>query len=195
MGKPFSDLEKQALAIIRGGGNPETSQDEAISNYWKWRMNPNSAAHKLPAASKRTSGRKLDYMSILPFATLPVATQRAKVSISQRSFQGMPPGLKTPAGLKTLTEEPTSLRIGNFKPARVYFRKGAGASSTVVTSRITKREYRTLYASSDEGFSVPFGKTTATDTLSSTQADITAELSAPALGINLITFSPEVYRA
>ncbi len=33
MGKRFGDLEKQAIAILANGGNPTTSQDEALRNY------------------------------------------------------------------------------------------------------------------------------------------------------------------
>jgi hypothetical protein len=194
MGKPYSDLEKQALAVIRGGGNPATSADKGLANYWQWKLDPSDSSHNLPETSTRKTGRKLDYIAVKPFATLPIATQFAKVSISQRSFQGMPTSLKVPAGFKTLAEEPTALILGKFKPARVYFRKGAANTSSPRISRITKRSYKSSYTSSDEGYSVPFGKTTATDTVLATQADITAALSIPALGINLITFTPEVFK-
>lgn len=129
MGKPYSDLEKQALAIIRGGGDPATSTDEGLANYWKWRLNPASSSHDLPAASTRTTGRKLDFVSILPFAVLPVATQRGRVTISQRALAAAASGLRAAAGLKLLSEEPTSLDLGNFKPARVYYRTGAATAN------------------------------------------------------------------
>ena len=51
MAKPYSDLEKQALAIIRGGGDPSTSQDEGLANFWKWKLNPAATSHDLPSES------------------------------------------------------------------------------------------------------------------------------------------------
>lgn len=194
MGKPYSDLEKQALAVIRGGGNPANSQDQGLANYWKWRLDPSDASHDLPDASTRKIGRKLDYIAVKPFVTLPVATQYAKVTISQRSLQGMPTTLKPVAGFKTLTEEPTALLLGGFKPARVYFRKATGTTEQPRTSRITKRKYKTSYTASDQGYSVPFGKIATTDTQLSTQQDLTVLLTAPNPGFTLVTFSPEVFR-
>ena len=194
MAKPYSDLEKQALAIIRGGGNPATSADEGLANYWKWRLNPDDSSHDLPAASTRTDGRKLDFVAIIPFASLPVATQKAKVTISQRAIAAVPADVKTAAALALASEEPTALQLAKFKPARVYFRLGAATTPTERISRITKRKYKTAYAPTDQGYSLPFGKKTATDTLVSTQADIRTAFGTGAAAPKLITFSPEVYR-
>jgi hypothetical protein len=195
MGKPYSDLEKQALAIIRGGGNPATSADEGLANYWKWRLNPADSSHDLPAASTRADGRKLDRVAISPFAALPVATQKAKVTISQRSLAAVPTAVRTAAALALASEEPTALVLGKFKPARAYFRLGAATTPTERTSRITKRKYKTAYAPADQGYSFPFGKKAATDTLASTQADIRTAFGTGATAPRLITFSPEVFRA
>jgi hypothetical protein len=194
MGKPYSDLEKQALAIIRGGGNPAVSADKGLANFWKWKLDPSDISHNLLAASTRTIGRKLDYVAILPFATLPVATQKVKVTISQRSLAAVPSDVKTAAALKLASEEPTALLLGKFKPAKAYFRLGAATTPTERTSRITERKYKTAYAPGDQGYSFPFGKKTATDTLASTQADIKTAFGTGATAPRLITFSPEVYR-
>jgi hypothetical protein len=194
MGKPYSDLEKQALAIIRGGGKPEESRDKGLANFWAWKLDPSDSSHDLPAASTRTTGRKLDFVAVLPFAELPVATQKAKVTISQRSLAAAAAGLRTAAGLKLISEEPNALTLGKFKPARVYFRRGAATTSSERISRITKRKYKSAYAPGDEGYSVPFGKTSAADTLASTIADIKTLLGTGANAVNLITFTPEVYR-
>lgn len=194
MGKPYSDLEKQALAIIRGGGNPANSADQGLANYWKWRLDPSDSSHDLLDASTRKTGRKLDYIAVKPFATLAVATQYAKVTISQRSLSGMPENLKAIAGFKTLTEEPTALLLGNFKPAKVYFRKATGTAQESRTSRITKRKYKTIYDATDQGYSVPIGKVGATDTLLETQAAVTALLSAGTTPWTQITFSPEKFK-
>lgn len=194
MGKPYSDLEKQALAIIRGGGNPANSADQGLANYWKWRLDPSDSSHDLLDASTRKTGRKLDYIAVKPFATLPVATQYAKVTISQRSLAGMPTNFKPIAAFKDLTEEPTALSLGGFKPAKVYFRKATGTTEQARTSRITKRKYKTSYTSGDQGYSVPFGKVgTTADPLGAQQA-IAAFLTAPTPGYTLVTFSPEVFR-
>lgn len=194
MGKPYSDLEKQALAIIRGKGDPATSSDKGLANYWKWRMDPSDTSHNLPSVSTRTTGRKLDFVSILPFAVLPVPTQRGMVTISQRSLAAAAAGLRAAAGLKLLSEEPTSIELGRFRPAKVYYRTGAGTTPSSRVSRITERAYKSAYAPGDEGYSIPFGRTNATDNLASTQADIAAFLKSGSNPINLITFSPEKYR-
>lgn len=194
MGKPYSDLEKQALAIIRGGGNPATSADEGLANFWKWKLNPADNSHDLPSESTRTTGRKLDFVAISPFASLPVATQQAKVTISQRALAAVPAAVKTAAALKLASEEPTALVLGNFKPAKCYFRLGAATTATPRESRITKRKYKSAYTPSDQGYSFPFGKKTATDTLVSTQADIRTAFGTGATAPRLITFSPEKYR-
>jgi hypothetical protein len=67
MGKPYSDLEKRAIAILSGGGDPATSQDQELAKYWKWRLNPSATSHDLPEASIRDTGRKLDDVAIEPF--------------------------------------------------------------------------------------------------------------------------------
>jgi hypothetical protein len=194
MGKPYSDLEKQALAVIRGGGNPANSADKGLANYWTWRLDPLDASHDLPEASTRSTGRKLDYIAVKPFATLAVATQYAKVTISQRSLQGMPTALKATAGFKTIIEEPGALLLGKFTPAKVYFRRSTGSTNTERTSRITKRKYKTAYSASDQGYGVPFGKVAATDTLLSSQEDIAALLGGGTTPWTQITFSPEKFR-
>ena len=194
MAKPYSDLEKQALAIIRGGGDPSTSQDEGLANFWKWKLNPAATSHDLPSESTRTDGRKLDFVAILPFADLPVATQKAKVTISQRSLAAIDSDMRTAAALQLASEEPTALQLANFRPAKTYFRLGAATTPGERTSRITKRKYKSVYTATDQGYSFPFGKKTATDTLVSTQADIRTAFGTGAAAPKLITFSPEVYR-
>lgn len=144
--------------------------------------------------SLRSTGRKLDFVTILPFATLPVATQQAKVTISQRSLAATSAGLKTAAGLSLLSEEPEALTLGKFKPARVYYRTGAGTTPTERISRITKRKYKTAYAPTDQGYSVSFGKTTATSTLAERQIAIANVFATATPKIELYTFSPEKFR-
>lgn len=194
MGKPYSDLEKQALAIIRGGGDPSLSKDAGIANYWTWRMNPADTSHDLPAASTRTTGRKLEYVALTPFADIGIADLDVKVSISQRSLAKVVGDLKTALGVETGTDAVGALPLGKFKPAKVYFRLGAATTATERTSRITKRKYKSVYAPGDEGYSIPFGKTTATSTQADRQAALKANLGTGTGAAQLITFTPEVYR-
>jgi len=189
MGKRCGDLEKRALAVLAGGGNPANSQDEELRNYWTWRINPSDNSHNLPAASERPTGRKLDEVAIEPFNIDLVADLFVKVNISQRSNGAAATAVKTACGFKTLTATQKALRVDRFKPARVYWRTGDATNSVVRTSRITKRSYKSYYSAGDEGFSVPFGKV-GTDSIVERQAAIRAALA----GINLITFSPEIYR-
>lgn len=196
MGKPFSDLEKQALAIIRGGGDPSQSRDEAVAKYWTWRMNPASSAHKLSDASIRKTGRKLDYIAITPFANLGVADLDVRVTISQRSLAKVDGTFKTALGAETGADAVGALPLGKFNPAKVYFRLGAAASpvSPAPVSRITGRRYNTVYASGDEGYSIPFGKITATSTQTERQNALKTLLSTGTGAAQLITFTPEKYR-
>lgn len=190
MGKPYSDLEKRALAVLAGGGNPATSQDEELRNYWQWRVNPRDSSHNLPEASTRTAGRKLDTVAIEPFSITLITNLFAAVTISQRTNNAAVAAVKTACGFRALAAEQKSLPIKRFTPARVYWRTGEAATSANRTSRITKRNYKSYYAAGDEGYSAPFGKV-GTDSVDQRQVAIAAALGNT---IQRITFSPEKYR-
>ena len=191
MARRFSDLEKSALALLAGGVDPTTSQDEAVRNFWAWKINPSAASHRLPAASKRPNGRKTDPVYLKPFALTLPANILAQVSLSKRSNTAAGDGIKAACGLQALTVgTDTALKLKAFTPARVYWRTGEAATSDPRTSRITNQPYKSYYAAADEGFSVPFGRKS-TDSLSARQAEIKAAIPA---GTSLITFSPEKYR-
>lgn len=188
MGKRFSDLEKRAIAILANGGNPATSNDEALKNYWQWKINPSSAAHRLPTASKRTSGRRLDTRHIKPFSIDLAADQFAKVQISRRTDTAAGT-VKTFLGHQTLSGAQKGVKLGNFSPAQVYWRTGAATDSATRTSRITNQPYKSYYAGADEGYSAPFGQV-GSDTMAVRQQAIKNALGNT---INLISFSPEKY--
>ena len=191
MGKRFGDLEKQAIAILANGGNPATSQDEALRNYWQWKINPSSAAHRLPAASKRITGRTTSPVYLKPFGVDLAATIFAKVTISARSNTAATAGIKGACAVTTtMGPTETGLALKGFVPARVYWRTGAATTSADRISRITNQPYKSLYTGTDEGFSVPFGQSGA-DSLAKRQKDIEAAINLPNA---LITFSPEKYR-
>ncbi len=195
MAKPFSDLEKRAIAILSNGGNPATSQDQELAKYWQWKLNPSLPSHDLPAASTRTVGRKLDDVAINPFGVDMAAGTFAKVTVSQRSAVFANPGTKTALQHTVITPTTTAYRLGRFTPARVYIRTGAAAASTERTSRITGRKYKTYYTGSDEGYSLPFGQNTEGDTVQERQTAITAAVKVQDPLINLITFTPEKVRS
>ncbi len=191
MARRFSDLEKRALALLAGGVDPTTSQDEAVRNFWQWKINPSAASHNLPAASERPNGRKTDPVYLKPFALTLPANIVAEVSLSKRSNTAAGDGIKTACGLIALTVgTDTALKLKAFTPARVYWRTGEAATSATRTSRITNQPYKSYYTATDEGYSVPFGRK-GTDSLSARQDEIKAAIPA---GISLITFSPEKYR-
>lgn len=196
MAKPFSDLEKRAIALVAVMPDYNQWPDEELRNYWKWKIRADKSSHNLPPASERPNGRKLDKVAIEPFAGMPVDNLFAKVSISKRSNTAAGAPLKTALGFKTLTDGSAntpvqkSITLGKFKPARVYWRTGAAESSiTRPPSRITGRVYKSYYSATDEGYTAPFGKV-GTDTLVARQKAIITALE----NINLITFSPEIYR-
>ncbi len=191
MAKRFGDLEKQALAILASGGNPATSQDTALANYWQWRVNPSANSHNLPAASERPRGRETSKIYLKPFALDLPANILATVTISERSNVAAGATIKEACGLEELVVGTTTgLAIKKFVPARVYWRTNRAEESSPRTSRITNRPYKSYYAAANEGFSVPFGRKS-TDSLLKRQNDIKAAIALPKA---LITFSPEKYR-
>jgi len=190
MAKRFGDLEKRALAILANGGNPATSQDEALRNFWQWKINPSANSHNLPAASERPNGRQTSPVYIKPFSVALAGTIYAKVTISQRSNTAATQPIKDACGLTVITTNDVGLGLKGFTPARVYWRTGRADSSSDRTSRITNQPYKSYYAAGDEGFSVPFGLRS-TDNLAKRQNDIKAAINLPNA---LITFSPEKYR-
>ena len=191
MGKRFGDLEKRALALLAAGVDPKTSQDEALRNFWTWKVNPSDASHNLPAASERPNGRKTNPTYLQPFGVVLPANVYAKVTISQRSFMAASATVLAACNLHTLVPaSETGLKLKSFTPARVYWRIGEATTSAPRISRITKQTYKSFYTATDEGFSVPFGRKS-TDSLLTRQNDIKAAIGT---GINLITFSPEKYR-
>ncbi|WP_009632445.1 hypothetical protein [Synechocystis sp. PCC 7509] len=196
MGKRFGDLEKQALAILAGGGDPATSLDEGLKKFWAWKINPSAASHNLPAVSERPNGRETLEIHLKPFAATLPANVFATVTLSKRSDTAGGNAIKTACGLTVPTVgTDIGLKLKNFTPARVYWRVGRAASSSDRISRITGRSYKSYYAAADEGFSMPFGKK-GTDDLESRQVEIeTAVEELAGVGANgLITFSPEKYR-
>lgn len=105
MGKPYSDLEKRAIAILAGGGNPATSQDTAVANYWQWKINPSSAAHRIGEASTRTSGRKKKEVALNPFGADLAQGIFAKAQITQRTDTALSAGVKTACAYQNATNE------------------------------------------------------------------------------------------
>ncbi len=192
MGKRFGDLEKQAIAILANGGNPATSSDKALANYWQWKINPSSTAHKLPPTSERPNGRKKLPVFLEPFAIDLPAGIIAKVTISTRSNTAATPAIKSACGL-TPEGSATGLGLKGYTPARVYWRTGEAATSTPRISRITTVPYKSFYAATDEGFSVPFGRS-GTQSLAQRQSAIRTAIAPTGSAINLITFAPEKYR-
>lgn len=191
MGKRFGDLEKQALAILANGGNPATSQNKALASYWTWRINPSDSSHNLPTASERPNGRKTNPTYLQPFGVVLPSNVFAKVTISQRSFTAASATVLAACNLHTLVPaSETGVKLKSFTPARVYWRTGEATTSAPRISRITKETYKSFYAATDEGYSVPFGRK-GTDSLLTRQNEIKAVIGT---GINLITFSPEKYR-
>lgn len=191
MGKPYSDLEKRALAILANGGNPAQSQDTAVANYWQWKINPSSNAHNLPTESTRTADRKKDAVALLPFgATLATGTF-AKAQITKRTNTALPANVKSAAGYQTVSGTQQALRLRGYQPAYVYWRTGEATTSASRTSRITRRPYKSYYTASDQGYLAPFGRVNTADTEGQRQQAIKTAF---ATGINLITFTPEKYR-
>lgn len=193
MAKPYSDLERQAIAILANGGNPAASQDTALARYWQWKINPSSNAHNLPETSTRTANRKKDPVYLSPFGVDLAASTFAKVAITRRTNTALPAAVKTACGYKTLgagTDQ--GLGLKKYNPAYVYWRTGEATTSAPRTSRVTGRPYKSYYTGTDEGFMAPFGRNTATDSEADRQKAIRAAFPTPVP--NLLTFTPEKYR-
>lgn len=189
MGKPYSDLEKRAIAILANGGNPAQSSDQAVAKFWQWYTNPSNANHKLPTASKRTTDRKKDPVYIKPFGKDLLAASYAKVQISKRTNAALPAATKTACNYHTLGAAEEGYRLRGFNPAYVYWRTGEATTPTDRTSRITGRSYSSYFAAGDQGYTAPFGKT-GTESESDRQRAIKATLTT----FNLVTFTPEKFR-
>ncbi|MGL5940815.1 MAG: hypothetical protein ACRC2S_10555 [Waterburya sp.] len=192
MGRPFSDLEQQALRLIAGGGDPLTGNDEVLKKYWKWRINPGDPSHDLPAASSRTIDRQTNEIGISPFGLDLAAGQVAKTTISIRSA-AFYNAYKAELGLKELSATVIGIPL-DFRPAKIYARKGAAATSREETSRITGRKYRTRFQPSDEGFTSPFGTKASGDDIAERQA-VLKPLVGGASGVGVVTFTPERFKS
>lgn len=192
MARRFSDLEKRAIAILANGGNPATSQDEGLRNYWTWKINPSNTAHRLPATSKRTTGRKTEPVYLEPFAIDLPAGVIGKVTISRRSGTAATAAIRTACGLVAVGSA-SPLGLKGYTPARVYWRTGAAETSGDRISRITNLPYKSYYTGADEGFSVPFGRS-GTESLAQRQQTIKNAIAPTGSPIQLLTFSPEKYR-
>lgn len=194
MAKPYSDLEKQVLAILTSGGNPANSENKDVANYWAWKINPASSAHDLDGDSIRGTNRQLDVIVLIPFTTLPVASLKAKETISGRALLAATSKGLDKFGIAALAADSGAVFLGKFKPAKVYWRTGASAEAKPRTSRITRRKYKTRYAATDEGYSVPIGKGTGGTNFLARSTALTADLIAGQAVRPLISFSPEVFR-
>lgn len=191
MAKPYSDLEKRAIALLANGGNPAQSQDTAVARYWQWYTNPANANHKLPTASKRPNDRKKDAVYLRIFSKDLAVTTFAHVQITKRTNTAMPSGVKTACNYHTLGTNDEGIGLKGFKPAYVYWRTGEATTSADRTSRVTGRTYKSYYAAADQGYLAPFGKY-GTDTEGDRQRAIKAAFGATPP--NLLTFTREKYR-
>lgn len=194
MAKPFSDLEKRAIAILANGGDPTQSRDLELARYWEWRINPSADSHDLPAASERPEGRKLDDFAINPFGLDLGADVFAKVTMSKRTQAALSDPQKTALQIQAVEPTTKAYRLANFKPAKVYWREGAANTAIERTSRITGRKYKTYYEPTDQGYTAPFGTNTAGDTVNQRQAAIRAAIQTATSTIDLLTFTPEKSR-
>lgn len=191
MGKPFSDLEKQAFAILANGGDPAQSLNTELARYWRWRINPSLDSHDLDPESIRAENRKLDDFAIEPFGLdLPNGVS-AKVTVSKRTQARVPEGSRATFGFKAINATNVAIKLANFRPAKVYWRTGALDQSVERTSRITGRKYKTYYRENAEGFSMPFGEGAENETLQQRQEILRGWLQANQDDPELISFSPE----
>ena len=188
MGKPFSDLERRAIALVAVQPNYTTWPDEELRKFWAWKIYADRASHNLPAASERPTGRKKTKVYLTPFGQNIPTTVVFGCTISERSNTARTTQSLTDAALGY---EPIAAKMDlttkRFKPARVYYRTGDAADSIGRVSRITGRTYKTYYSGSDQGYSAPFGKV-GTDTEGARQ---TALKTAIGTDIKLITFTSE----
>jgi hypothetical protein len=192
MGKPFSDLEKQALRLLAGGGNPLTGNDEELKKYWKWRINPGDVSHNLPDASTRTVGRQLNEIGIIPFGLDLATNQVAKTTVSQRS-QTFYASKKSELGHKTLGGTTIAIPL-DFIPAKIYARQSTATAPRQETSRITGRKYKTKFTSANQGFSAPFGLKTAGDEIAARQLALAVAIR-ELQDVQLVTFTPERFKS
>jgi hypothetical protein len=168
----FADLERQLLALYEGGGKPENlPADNYLRKYAEWRTNLNSPARDLPEASTRD---RLGLVGVIvrPFA-FPGNDQETVVSMSRRAVNWVRSLNNEQKNSFAFVAPPTAadalaklqIRTG-YVPSQAIIREKIAPTSrpNEKRSRITGLKYKTRSDSNQQGYVVPYGRISATDT-------------------------------
>ena len=188
MSRRFSRLEAEVLAILKAGGDPLQSKDQAIVKYWGWRIHKDATQHNR-ATTRTLLGTTR--VIIFPFAVAG-NTAHTYAELSTRAYNSTlitdKPALfdwKTGVAADTVIQQ-----RGNFSPAKAIVRQ-KGTTEQSETSKITGRSYKTKSGPAQEGFVFPFGRGTGDKATQS--GDERAILTAIKANFS-VSFKPEVYR-
>lgn len=191
MATRFSDLNRQAIGLLKEGKDPLQSNDDALKKFWQWRLYTDPTKHTRSTASNRQTNGTTRVI-VFPFSVNGTNPYHY-ATVSNRAYNNN--ALPGRAKLNWQTGVAADARISNdrnYTPARANIRE---VSSNIISvpgtsNKITGRPYKTRSGSAQQGWSVPFGKT-GTKTELEVQREIAEEVG-PTLRVS---FRSEVFKA
>ena len=192
MPKRFNNLDS-ALKLLRKptAGPDEEAPDaptgSALREYQVYKQQKRAVTYPRATTSKPGS---LKVVVIKPFALPTTDTTTIRIDLSARAQAALATfGLTVgELGIDTTLQDSDKEMIG-FLPAKAVCRNITGTTDITVTSKLTKRPYRTK---SKASFTFPIGRTTSNPTFGQAKADIIAAVAASG-GNKSVTFSAEKY--
>ncbi|MFM8009038.1 MAG: hypothetical protein ACKO86_29900 [Dolichospermum sp.] len=192
MTKRFNNLDA-ALKLLRNPGAgpddeaPDAPTGSALREYQIYKQQKRAITYTRAASSKPGS---LKVVVIKPFALPAADATTIRIDLSERAESNFATFGLTAAelGIDTTLNNNDKLIVG-FLPAKAVCRNITGTTTTTVTSKLTKRPYRTK---ANVSFTFPFGRTTASPTFGQAKAEIISSVAGSA-GNKSVTFHPEKY--
>ncbi|MFM6723671.1 MAG: hypothetical protein ACKPJF_04315 [Dolichospermum sp.] len=192
MPKRFNNLDS-ALKLLRKPGAlpddeaPDAPTGSALREYQIYKQQKRAVTYPRATTSKPGS---LKVVVIKPFALPTTDTTTIRIDLSARAQAALATfGLTVgELGIDTTLQDSDKEMIG-FLPAKAVCRNITGTTDITVTSKLTKRPYKTKTKAS---FTFPFGRTSANPTFGQAKADIIAAVAASG-GNKSVTFLPEKY--
>ncbi|MFM6916222.1 MAG: hypothetical protein ACKPKT_01375 [Dolichospermum sp.] len=192
MTKRFNNLDA-ALKLLRVPGAapdveaPDAPTGSALREYQIYKQQKRALTYPRANTSKPGS---LEIVAIKPFALPSTDTTTIRIDLSLRAQNALATfGLSIgELGIDTTLNDSDKTIFG-FRPAKAICRNITGTTDITVTSKLTKRPYKTK---SKASFTFPFGRTTSNPTLGQQQADIISAVAASG-GNKSVTFLAERY--
>jgi hypothetical protein len=183
MGQRFNNLDDVYNTLVGANFNfDQLPSNNKYRKYKEWKINPE--LRKLGDGVMPNTGDRTAY-GIRPFGVLFDDANKTRIKISGRVHSA----IATLGGVAlfnlTATPDASFEGLPGYVPAKAIL--AAKTASTSNTSKITGRKYKSR---SGESYTVPFGKSAATDNEFDLQDDIIAIKGST----HVITFTPERLR-